>query len=87
MAAYHSIAVTLGQAGLLKELINIIECMKMKPTKKLKNMKRGNWESCLEPDVVIYNAVSMFFFIYIVQIVYIYVNWFALMFVCYIFRL
>ncbi|URE40335.1 PPR repeat [Musa troglodytarum] len=57
MAAYHSIAVTLGQAGLVNELVNIIECMKQKPSKTLKNMNRRNWDPCLEPDVIIYNAV------------------------------
>lgn len=54
MAAYHSIAVTLGQAGLLKELINVIECIGQKPSKKV--MRRKNWDP-LEPDLVIYNAV------------------------------
>lgn len=56
MAAYHSIAVTLGQAGHVKELISIIECMRQKPSKKMKNARR-NWDPILEPDVVIYNAV------------------------------
>lgn len=56
MAAYHSIAVTLGQAGLLKELLNIVECMKQKPkTFKFKYSK--NWDPIIEPDIVIYNAV------------------------------
>ncbi|WJZ91842.1 hypothetical protein VitviT2T_010884 [Vitis vinifera] len=57
MAAYHSVAVTLGQAGLLKELLNIIECMRQKPPKRIKNMCRKNWNALLEPDVVIFNAV------------------------------
>lgn len=57
MAAYHTIAVTLGQAGLLNELVNIIECMRQKPSKRIKNIKLRNWDPCLEPDVVIYNAV------------------------------
>lgn len=56
MAAYHSIAVTLGQAGLLKELMNIVECMRQKP-KTFKSMHRKNWDPVLEPDVVIYNSV------------------------------
>ena len=56
MAAYHSIAVTLGQAGLLKELLNIVECMRQKP-KTVKFMYRKNWDPILEPDLVIYNAV------------------------------
>ncbi|CAN1777477.1 Pentatricopeptide repeat-containing protein At5g67570, chloroplastic, partial [Linum perenne] len=37
MAAYHSIAVTLGQAGFLKELIKVIECMREKPPKNVLN--------------------------------------------------
>ncbi|XP_017702069.2 pentatricopeptide repeat-containing protein At5g67570, chloroplastic isoform X3 [Phoenix dactylifera] len=57
MAAYHSIAVTLGQAGLLNELMTIVECMRQKPSKRIKNMNRRNWDPCLEPDIVIYNAV------------------------------
>ncbi|KAF4375149.1 hypothetical protein F8388_017295 [Cannabis sativa] len=56
MAAYHSIAVTLGQAGRLKELLNIMECMRKKPS-KLKNIQFKNWDPVLEPDVVVYNAV------------------------------
>nr|XP_025885489.1 pentatricopeptide repeat-containing protein At5g67570, chloroplastic isoform X1 [Solanum lycopersicum] len=56
IAAYHSVAVTLGQAGLLKELINIIDCMKQKP-EKLKYMRRKNWDPVLQPDLVVYNAV------------------------------
>ncbi|XP_050871623.1 pentatricopeptide repeat-containing protein At5g67570, chloroplastic isoform X2 [Lathyrus oleraceus] len=56
MAAYHSIAVTLGQAGFLKELLNIVECMRQKP-ETFKYMYRKNWDPSLEPDVVIYNAV------------------------------
>lgn len=54
IAAYHSIAVTLGQAGLLKELLNIVECMRQKPKAF---MHRKNWDPVLEPDLVIYNAV------------------------------
>ncbi|KAK1323431.1 Pentatricopeptide repeat-containing protein [Acorus calamus] len=57
MPAYHSIAVTLGQAGLVKELLNVIEYMKQKPSKRLKNMRHKNWDPCLDPDVVIYNAL------------------------------
>ncbi|XP_039032040.1 pentatricopeptide repeat-containing protein At5g67570, chloroplastic isoform X2 [Hibiscus syriacus] len=57
LAAYHSIAVTLGQAGLLKELLNTIECMRQKPSKRIKNMRHKKWEPMLEPDLVVYNAV------------------------------
>ena len=61
MAAYHSIAVTLGQAGLLKELIKIIEWMRQKPSKKIRNMRHKNWDPVIEPDLVIYNAVRRHF--------------------------
>ncbi|XP_052204949.1 pentatricopeptide repeat-containing protein At5g67570, chloroplastic-like [Diospyros lotus] len=57
MAAYHSIAVTLGQAGLLKKLLNIVECMREKPTKRIKNMRSKNWDPALQPDLVVFNAV------------------------------
>ena len=57
MAAYHSIAVTLGQAGLLKKLLNIVECMREKPTKRIKNMRCKNWDPALQPDLVVFNAV------------------------------
>ncbi|CAA7034633.1 unnamed protein product [Microthlaspi erraticum] len=57
MAAYHSIAVTLGQAGFLKELLKLIECMRQKPTKLMKSLRQKNWDPVLEPDVVVYNAI------------------------------
>ncbi|KAJ6420310.1 hypothetical protein OIU84_030261 [Salix udensis] len=57
MAAYHSIAVTLGQTGLLKELVKVIECMRQKPSKRINNMFNKNWDPVLEPDLVIYNAI------------------------------
>ncbi|KAF3439065.1 hypothetical protein FNV43_RR17340 [Rhamnella rubrinervis] len=57
MAAYHSIAVTLGQAGRLKELLNIIECMKQKPSKRTRKIRYKNWDPMLEPDLVVYNAI------------------------------
>ncbi|CAL0312884.1 unnamed protein product [Lupinus luteus] len=55
-AAYHSIAVTLGQAGLMKDLMNIVELMRQKP-KTIKFTHHKNWDPVIEPDVVIYNAV------------------------------
>ncbi|XP_028772775.1 pentatricopeptide repeat-containing protein At5g67570, chloroplastic [Neltuma alba] len=55
IAAYHSIAVTLGQAGLLKELMKVVECMRQKPNRRF--MNRKDWDPILEPDVVIYNAI------------------------------
>ncbi|KAG8081653.1 hypothetical protein GUJ93_ZPchr0018g11330 [Zizania palustris] len=57
MAAYHSIAVTLGRAGLINELIKIIEYMKQKPLKRVMKMRRKDWDPTLEPDVLIYNSV------------------------------
>lgn len=59
MAAYHSLAVTLGQAGFLKELLNVIESMKEKP-KRFRNMRRKNWNPELQPDIVVFNAVREF---------------------------
>ncbi|KAJ1253740.1 hypothetical protein BS78_K200800 [Paspalum vaginatum] len=57
MPAYHSIAVTLGRAGFLKELIKIIEYMRQKPSKRVMKMRRKDWDPSLEPDVLIYNSV------------------------------
>ncbi|KAL8145721.1 hypothetical protein AgCh_003753 [Apium graveolens] len=57
MAAYHSIAVTLGQAGYLKDLVSIVERMKQKPSRKIKNMRWKNWDPVRQPDVVVYNAI------------------------------
>ncbi|CAM0873316.1 unnamed protein product [Alopecurus aequalis] len=57
MAAYHSIAVTLGRAGLLSELIKIIDIMRQKPSKRAMMMRRKDWDPLLEPDVLIYNSV------------------------------
>ncbi|PAN48965.1 hypothetical protein PAHAL_9G415900 [Panicum hallii] len=57
MAAYHSIAVTLGRAGLVKELIKIIEFLRKKPSKRVMKMRRKDWDPSLEPDVLVYNSV------------------------------
>lgn len=57
MAAYHSIAVTLGQAGMVRELMSIIERMKNKPSKKIKNVHYKSWDPTLQPDIVVYNSV------------------------------
>ncbi|CAO2170972.1 unnamed protein product [Urochloa humidicola] len=57
MAAYHCIAVTLGQAGLLKELFDVIDCMCSPPRKKFKLSPLQNWDPRLEPDLIVYNAV------------------------------
>nr|XP_043618136.1 pentatricopeptide repeat-containing protein At5g67570, chloroplastic-like [Erigeron canadensis] len=57
MAAYHCIAIALGQSGLLKELVNVIDCMKQQPSKIAKKTRRKNWDPVLQPDLVVYNAV------------------------------
>lgn len=57
MAAYHSIAVTLGQAGMVRELMSIIERMKEKPSKYIKNARSKSWNPTLQPDIVVYNSV------------------------------
>ncbi|KAM7251370.1 hypothetical protein ACFE04_023253 [Oxalis oulophora] len=58
MPVYHSIAVTLGQAGLLQELIKIIDCMRQKPSpERVKNIYHKTWNPVLQPDLVIYNSV------------------------------
>jgi hypothetical protein len=59
MAAYHSIAVTLGRAGLLSELIKIIDNMRQKPSKRVMAMRRKDWDPLLEPDVLVYNSVRV----------------------------
>lgn len=60
MAAYHSIAVTLGKAGYLPQLLHLIETLK--EGSKRKNVKGSprelNWDGHLEPDIVVFNAVS-----------------------------
>lgn len=63
VAAYHSIVVTLGQTGLLKELLKIIECMRQKPFKGNKSLSRTNWDPVVEPDVIVYNAVREQFYV------------------------
>lgn len=57
MAAYHCIAVTLGQAGLVKELFDVIDCMRSPPKKKFNLGPLQNWDPRLEPDLIVYNAV------------------------------
>ena len=58
MVAYRSIAVTLGQAGHIKELFHVIDTMRSPPKKKFKPTTLAKWDPRLEPDVVVYNAVS-----------------------------
>lgn len=56
IVAYHSIAVTLGQAGHMRELFDVIDSMRSMPTNF--NVEAfENWDPQLEPDIVIYNAV------------------------------
>ncbi|KAK3030873.1 hypothetical protein RJ639_037330 [Escallonia herrerae] len=55
--AYRCIAVTLGQAGHMRELFDVIDCMRSPPKKKLKTGVLEKWDPRLEPDIVVYNAV------------------------------
>ncbi|KAL0908790.1 hypothetical protein M5K25_023299 [Dendrobium thyrsiflorum] len=57
LAAYHCIAVTLGQAGLMKELFDVIDCMRAAPEKKFDLGPLQKWDPRLQPDLVVYNAV------------------------------
>ncbi|KAF8060451.1 hypothetical protein N665_1214s0004 [Sinapis alba] len=57
MVAYRSIAVTLGQAGHIKELFHVIDTLRSPPKKKFKPTTLAKWDPRLEPDVVVYNAV------------------------------
>ncbi|PPS11952.1 hypothetical protein GOBAR_AA08713 [Gossypium barbadense] len=57
IVAYHSIAVTLGQAGHMTELFDVIDSMRSPPKKKFKTGPLGKWDPRLEPDIVVYNAV------------------------------
>ncbi|MCL7048136.1 hypothetical protein MKW94_015128 [Papaver nudicaule] len=57
LAAYHCIAVTLGQAGQMKELLDVIDCMRSPPNKKCKLGEFDEWDPRLEPDLVVYDAV------------------------------
>ncbi|KAF9667139.1 hypothetical protein SADUNF_Sadunf16G0302100 [Salix dunnii] len=56
LVAYRSIAVTLGQAGYMKELFDVIDSMRS-PPKKFKSGALGKRDLGLEPDTVVYNAV------------------------------
>ncbi|KAL6332292.1 hypothetical protein AAG906_004854 [Vitis piasezkii] len=57
LVAYHCIAVTLGQAGHMKELFDVIDCMRSPPRKKFKTGALEKWDPRLEPDIIVYNAV------------------------------
>ncbi|KAK1280700.1 Pentatricopeptide repeat-containing protein [Acorus gramineus] len=57
LAAYHCIAVILGQAGYMKELFDVTDCMRSIPKKKFKLGVLQKWDPRLEPDLVVYNAV------------------------------
>ncbi|KAH9747626.1 pentatricopeptide repeat-containing protein [Citrus sinensis] len=63
--AYRSIAVTLGQAGHIKELFDVIDSMRSLPKKKFKTGTLERWDPRLEPDIVVYNAVSSTLFVII----------------------
>ena len=64
IVAYHSIAVTLGQAGHMKELFDVMDSMKSLPPNFM-NDDFEDWDPRFEPDIVVYNAVRPFFFIFI----------------------
>ncbi|KAI7754853.1 hypothetical protein M8C21_020856 [Ambrosia artemisiifolia] len=55
--AYHCIAVTLGQAGHMRELFHVIDTMRSLPKKKLATGVLQKWDPRLEPDIIVYNAV------------------------------
>ncbi|KAG8385157.1 hypothetical protein BUALT_Bualt03G0012500 [Buddleja alternifolia] len=57
IVAYHCIAVTLGQAGHMKELFDVIDTMRSPPKQKFKTEFVEKWDPRLEPDVIVYNAV------------------------------
>ncbi|KAL1829476.1 hypothetical protein ACET3Z_007888 [Daucus carota] len=57
IVAYHCIAVTLGQAGHLKELFDVIDSMQSSPKKKFETGVIGKWDPRLKPDIVVFNAV------------------------------
>ncbi|KAM1561535.1 hypothetical protein ACFX1Z_004649 [Malus domestica] len=53
LVAYHSIAVTLGQAGHKRALFDVIDTMRSPPKKKFKT----GADPRLEPDLVVFHAV------------------------------
>ncbi|CAL9174205.1 unnamed protein product [Musa hybrid cultivar] len=57
LAAYRCIAVTLGQAGLMKELFDVIDCMRAVPEKKFNLGPLQKWDPRIEPDLIVFNAV------------------------------
>ncbi|KAK4581096.1 hypothetical protein RGQ29_024670 [Quercus rubra] len=57
LVAYQCIAVTLGKAGYLKELFDVIDSMRSPPKKKFKTGVIGKCDPELEPDIMVYNAV------------------------------
>ncbi|WVZ01699.1 hypothetical protein V8G54_022505 [Vigna mungo] len=57
LVAYQSIAVTLGQAGHMKELFDVIDIMRSPPKKKFKTGVFKSWDPRLEPDIVVYHSV------------------------------
>lgn len=56
IVAYHSIAVTLGQAGHMREVFDVIDSMRCMPN-NFNIEALENWDPRLEPDIVVYNAV------------------------------
>ncbi|KAM7263245.1 hypothetical protein ACFE04_000928 [Oxalis oulophora] len=57
LIAYRCVSVTLGQAGHIKELFDVIDVVRSPPKKKFKTGVIEKWDPRLEPDLVVYNAV------------------------------
>ncbi|KVH97407.1 Pentatricopeptide repeat-containing protein, partial [Cynara cardunculus var. scolymus] len=57
LVAYRCIAVTLGQAGHMRELFHVIDSMRSPPKKKFPTGVLKKWDPRLEPDMIVYNAV------------------------------
>nr|POE84063.1 pentatricopeptide repeat-containing protein, chloroplastic [Quercus suber] len=58
LVAYQCIAVTLGKAGYLKELFDVIDSMRSPPKKKFKTEVIGKWDPELEPDIMVYAVLN-----------------------------
>ncbi|KAL6981480.1 hypothetical protein U1Q18_023108 [Sarracenia purpurea var. burkii] len=61
IVTYHCIAVTLGQAGYMKELFEVIDSMRSPPKKKFNSGILEKWDPRLQPDIVVYNAGNLWY--------------------------
>ncbi|XWS45137.1 hypothetical protein CRYUN_Cryun15aG0111000 [Craigia yunnanensis] len=52
---YTKLLSVLGKARRPQEVLRIFNLM-LKPSKRIKNMRRKNWDPVLEPDLVVLNA-------------------------------